>query len=53
MLAIVGKARFYGQPRDTMSRLKAVVSRGDTVATVSSGLDWKAGDKLALMPTAI
>jgi len=52
VLAIVGTAKLYGQPRDRMSRLKAVVYKGDTSATVSAGLDWTAGDKLALMPTA-
>jgi hypothetical protein len=53
VLGIVGLAKMYGQPRDRMSRLKATVNRGDKSATVSSGLDWKRGDKLALMPTAL
>jgi hypothetical protein len=52
VLAIVGTVKFYGESRDRVSRLRSTVSRLDTVATVSSGLDWKSGDKLALLPTA-
>lgn len=36
-----------------MSRLKETVVRGSTTALVSAGLDWTAGDKLALLPTAL
>jgi hypothetical protein len=53
VLAIVGTAKFYGQARDRVSRLRATVSKNDLVATVSGGLDWVAGDKLAILPTAI
>jgi hypothetical protein len=52
VLAVLGTAKFYGQPRDRVSRIKSTISRGDTSAMVSSGLDWKAGDMLAFLPTA-
>lgn len=52
LLNIVGKAHLYGEKRDQMSRLKATVFKGDTSATVSAGLDWLAGDSVALLATA-
>lgn len=35
-----------------MSRLKETVFKGDSSASISAGLDWLAGDKVALLPTA-
>lgn len=53
VLTVVGLAHLYGEPRDRMSRLRETVLKGDTTAKVSSGLDWKAGDQVALLPTAM
>ena len=53
VMAINGLVKFFGQTRDRISRLKATVFRGNTSAFVSSGLDWRAGDKIALLPTAV
>lgn len=41
VLAIVGLAKLYGQPRDRMSRLRTTGLRGDTEIKVDYGLDWK------------
>ena len=51
ILAVLGTASIYGKPRDTLSRLRGTVYRGDLTAIVSPGLDWVKGDLLALMPT--
>lgn len=53
MLAIVNKAEFYGQSRDRMSRLRETVFKDEMSATVDAFLDWHAGDKVALLPTAM
>lgn len=45
-------AKMYGQPRDTVSRLKGTVFKGGKHFVVSEGLDWVAGDQIALLPTA-
>lgn len=52
VFVIVGKAHIYGEKRDQLSRLRETVLKGDQTARVSSGLDWVAGDRLALLPTA-
>jgi len=52
-LFVVGEVKMYGQQRDQMSRLRATVEKGDKTATVYGGLDWKAGDMVSLLPTAI
>lgn len=52
-LFVVGEVKMYGQQRDQMSRLRATVEKGDKTATVYGGLDWKAGDQVSLLPTAI
>lgn len=44
--------KLYGQPRDRMTRLKAVALKGDFEVYVSAALDWQAGDQVALLPTA-
>lgn len=53
VLAIVGTAKLYGQPRNQMSRLKETVYTSDTEILVDVGLDWTGGDRIALMPTTI
>lgn len=52
VLAVVGLVKMYGQKRDQMSRLRESVFKADQSAFVSSGLDWQAGDQVALLPTA-
>ena len=52
VLANVGKVAWYGQKRDQMSRLRETAYAGNRTITVYPDLDWKAGDKLALLPTA-
>lgn len=55
LIANVGKVQMYGKPRakeSQMSRLLASTAKGDTTFTVSPGLDWVAGDRLALLPTS-
>jgi hypothetical protein len=51
MLAITGLAKFYGQQRASKSRLMATVEQDAKLAQVEAGLDWKAGDKIAFLPT--
>lgn len=51
-LVINGLAKFFGKSRDKVSRLKSTVFKGNTSAVVSDSLDWKSGDKIALLPTA-
>lgn len=51
-MAVVGTAKLYGQPRDRMARMKSVAYKGDKSVYVQTALDWKAGDEVALMPTA-
>lgn len=50
---VVGELKMFGIKRTGMSRLRNVASKGDTMVTVYPGLDWKEGDMVALMPTAI
>lgn len=52
-MAIVGTVKWFGQKRDTMSRLRAVAYKGDREIRVYPNLDWKSGDKIALLPTAV
>ena len=53
MLANLGLVSLWGKPRDRISRLRQPCSWGNKTALVSSGLDWVAGDRLYLAPTAI
>lgn len=48
----VGLVHMYGKDRDQMTRLRADVFSGDNSATVYPGLDWVAGDQVALLCTA-
>jgi hypothetical protein len=52
VLAIVGTAKFYGKNRDRISRLRATSLKNDKTITVYPGLDWQAGERLAIIPTA-
>jgi hypothetical protein len=52
MIANLGLVSFHGKPRSRNSRLRAPVNRGETAALVDSGLDWQAGDRVYLAPTA-
>lgn len=52
VLTVVGLAHLYGEKRDRMSRLHETVLKGANNAFVEAGLDWRAGDQVALMPTA-
>jgi hypothetical protein len=44
---------FYGKKRQQMTRLQAEVYPGQTTITVETGLDWVAGDSIALAPTSM
>jgi len=52
-LAVVGMAHLYGEQRDQMSRLKATALKGHTSVLVESQLDWRVGDSIVFLPTAI
>ena len=53
MLANLGLVSFWGQSRSRNSRLRQTCYWGNTTALVSSGLDWVAGDRVYLAPTAV
>jgi len=52
MLANLGLVSFWGQSRSRNSRLRQSSYTGDNSALVSAGLDWVAGDRVYLAPTA-
>jgi len=52
ILANLGLLAFYGKTRSRNSRLFAPVYIGNTTAFVEPNLDWVAGDKIYLAPTA-
>jgi hypothetical protein len=53
LIANVGVIKMYGQPRTgKLTRLHAEVSKGSNTIYVESGLDWVAGDRIALGPTS-
>lgn len=53
IMATVGDIKFYGIPRDQMTRLILPVYEGDTELYVDPELDWVAGDEIYLAPTAL
>ena len=53
ILASTNKVAFYGQPRDTMSRLLETVEEGAITIKVDSTLDWAVGDKLFISSSTI
>lgn len=53
VLAVVGKLAMYGKERDQRSRLRETVHGGDSTFKVEAGLDWQAGDNVALLATAM
>jgi hypothetical protein len=52
MIANVGQIKMFGKVRSRMSRLLASAQKGSSTITVEPNLDWVAGDKLGLAPTA-
>jgi len=52
-LANLGLVAFYGASRSRNSRLLAPVYKGNSSVLVSPTLDWKAGDRVYLAPTAM
>jgi hypothetical protein len=53
IIANVGTIKMYGQPRTgILTRLRAECSMDETVIYVEPGLDWVAGDRIALGPTS-
>jgi hypothetical protein len=44
--------KLYGKLRDSMTRLRATSYKNDKSITVYPGLDWQAGDRVAILPTA-
>lgn len=52
VLANLGLLALYGKSRSRNSRLFAPVYIGNTTALVEPNLDWVAGDRLYLAPTA-
>jgi len=53
LLANTGLISMHGEGRSRWSRLRAVAEKGDTSALVEPFLDWKAGDRVYLAPTAM
>ena len=53
MIANLGLVSMWGSKRDRISRLRQPCYWGNTSALVSPGLDWVAGDRLYLAPTAV
>lgn len=51
-LVITGKANLYGKPRNTRTILLENAYRGNRTIRVGAGLDWVAGDKIALLASA-
>lgn len=54
VIANVGVMKMFGQPRlgSTVTRLNAEVFKDATEIYVDPGLDWVAGDRIALGPTS-
>lgn len=53
LIANVGVIKMYGQPRTgKITRLHAEVAKDATELYVEAGLDWVAGDRIALAPTS-
>lgn len=53
LIANVGLIKMYGQPRTgKLTRLHSEVSMDSTEIYVEAGLDWVAGDRIALGPTS-
>jgi hypothetical protein len=48
----VGTVKMFGKDRSQMTRLRDTCYKGFTNITVYAGLDWVAGDQIALLPTA-
>jgi len=48
---VTGKALLYGQPRDLTSRLRETLIAGGRTTKVEAGLDWKAGERIAIAAT--
>lgn len=53
VLANTGKIEIHGVERSRMSRLQLSAKKGDTTLYLEPGLDWQAGDKIYLAPTAM
>lgn len=51
-LIVAGKAEFFGQKRSGFSRLYRTIYKSENSTFVEPELDWKTGDKVALLPTA-
>lgn len=52
LIASVGNITIYGKNRDKMSRLHTAAEKGSVKFTVGSGLDWVAGDMIAIADTS-
>ena len=48
---VTGTANLWGAARDRSSRLRATALPGETKLHVGTGLDWKAGEKIAIAAT--
>ena len=53
VLANTGVLEIYGKERSRAARLQLPVNAGDTTLYLDNGLDWVAGDKIYLAPTAM
>jgi len=51
-IANVGKISMYGPRRNATTRLFSEAIKGKNTFMVAPGLDWKAGDRIALAPTS-
>jgi hypothetical protein len=49
---VTGKANLYGQPRSLNATLLESAYKGNKTIRVTTGLDWVAGDEIALITTA-
>lgn len=54
VIANIGIMKLYGIPRShKMSRLHKNANKGDTSILVEPGMDWVAGDRIALLATSL
>ena len=50
---MTGEANIHGRPRDKGGKMKRTLYPGDETITFEPGLDWKAGELIALTGTSV
>jgi len=52
ILMNIANMSMYGKPRQSNTRLRSPALKGSVNLLVSTGLDWRSGDEIALAPTS-